>query len=202
MVCCFNNSYKLNPRSVARLFAVLEGVPDSVLWLLSGPGKANDRLRQAAIRAGLDPARLVFMDKQPHPVYMARYALADLFIDTSPYNAHTTASDALWAGCPVLTVPRETFADRVAGSLNHHMGLSQLNHADDASLIAHAIALGNDRQALDALRAQLAQARTHSAVFDMQGFAGELSLLLQQLAREHGWSGLEQAGTGDGQPAV
>ena len=97
--CCFNNSYKLNPRSMGRAFAVLQAVPGSVLWLLSGPGHADARLRSAAQAAGLDPTRLVFMAKLPHPQYLARYQLADLFLDTHPYNAHTTASDALWAGC-------------------------------------------------------------------------------------------------------
>lgn len=185
--CCFNNSYKLNPRSMARAFAVLQAVPGSVLWLLSGPGEADARLRASAQAAGVDPARLVFMTKLPHPKYLARYALADLFLDTHPYNAHTTASDALWAGCPVLTCPGDTFAARVAGSLNHHLGLPHMNVADDAAFIAAASALGNDPTALAALRTELAQARGRSGVFDMAGFAADLSALLQALAREHGW---------------
>ena len=189
VLCCFNNSYKLNPRSMARAFAVLQAVPGSVLWLLAGQGKADARLRAAAQAAGVDPARLVFMAKLPHPQYLARYALADLFLDTHPYNAHTTASDALWAGCPVLTCPGDTFAARVAGSLNHHLGLAQMNVADDAAFIATASALGNDPTALAALRAELAQARSRSGMFDMAGFAADLSALLQALAREHGWVG-------------
>ncbi|WP_171958467.1 tetratricopeptide repeat protein [Stenotrophomonas maltophilia] len=189
--CCFNNSYKLNPRSMGRAFAVLQAVPGSVLWLLSGPGKADARLRAAAQAAGLDPARLVFMAKLPHPQYLARYHLADLFLDTHPYNAHTTASDALWAGCPVLTCPGDTFAARVAGSLNHHLGLSRMNVADDAAFIATASALGNDPVALAALRAELAQAREDSGVFDMAGFAHDLSALLQTLAGEQGWQGVD-----------
>jgi len=189
--CCFNNSYKLNPRSVGRAFAVLQAVPGSVLWLLSGPGLADARLRSAAKAAGLDPARLVFMAKLPHPQYLARYQLADLFLDTNPYNAHTTASDALWAGCPVLTCPGATFAARVAGSLNHHLGLEHMNVADDAVFVATASALGNDPAALAALRAELAQARERSGLFDMTAFARDLSSLLQQLAREQGWQGLD-----------
>ena len=189
--CCFNNSYKLNPRSMGRAFAVLQAVPGSVLWLLSGPGQADARLRSAAKAAGLDPARLVFMAKLPHPQYLARYQLADLFLDTNPYNAHTTASDALWAGCPVLTCPGATFAARVAGSLNHHLGLERMNVADDAAFVATASALGNDPAALAALRAELAQARERSGLFDMTAFARDLSSLLQQLAREQGWQGLD-----------
>ena len=189
--CCFNNSYKLNPRSMGRAFAVLQAVPGSVLWLLSGPGQADARLRTAAQAAGLDPARLVFMAKLPHPQYLARYPLADLFLDTHPYNAHTTASDALWAGCPVLTCPGDTFAARVAGSLNHHLGLARMNVADDAAFIATASALGNDPAALASLRAELAQARDRSGLFDMAGFALDLSALLQRLAGEHGWQGVD-----------
>lgn len=191
--CCFNNSYKLNPRSMGRAFAVLQAVPGSVLWLLSGPGQADARLRAAAQAAGVDPARLVFMAKLPHPQYLARYQLADLFLDTHPYNAHTTASDALWAGCPVLTCPGDTFAARVAGSLNHHLGLSRMNAVDDAAFIAAASALGNDPSALAALRAELAQARDRSGLFDMAGFARDLSALLQRLAGEQGWQGVDIA---------
>ncbi len=189
--CCFNNSYKLNPRSMGRAFAVLQAVPGSVLWLLSGPGQADARLRSAAQAAGLDPARLVFMAKLPHPQYLARYQLADLFLDTNPYNAHTTASDSLWAGCPVLTCPGATFAARVAGSLNHQLGLEHMNVADDASFVATASALGNDPAALAAVRAELAQARERSGLFDMAAFARDLSALLLQLAREQGWQGLD-----------
>ncbi|WP_127563854.1 O-linked N-acetylglucosamine transferase, SPINDLY family protein [Stenotrophomonas indicatrix] len=188
--CCFNNSYKLNPRSMGRAFAVLRAVPGSVLWLLSGPGQADARLRAAAKAAGLDPARLVFMAKLPHPQYLARYQLADLFLDTNPYNAHTTASDALWAGCPVLTCPGATFAARVAGSLNHQLGLEHMNVADDEAFVATASALGNDPAALAALRAELAQARERSGLFDMAAFARDLSALLQQLARGQGWQGV------------
>ncbi len=187
--CCFNNSYKLNPRSMARAFAVLRGVAGSVLWLLSGPGRADDRLRQAARAAGVDPARLVFMAKLPHAHYLARYALADLFLDTHPYNAHTTASDALWAGCPVLTCPGDTFAARVAGSLNHHLGLEHMNVADDAGFVARAVALGTDPAALAQLRAELARARLQSGVFDMAGFAVDYAAVLQQLAATQGWQG-------------
>lgn len=187
--CCFNNSYKLNPRSVGRLLEILRRVPGSVLWLLSGPGNADARLREVAGQHGVDPARLVFMAKLPHPQYLARYRHADLFLDTHPYNAHTTASDALWAGCPVLTAPGQTFAARVAGSLNHHLGLDGMNVADDASFVDTAVALGNDRDALRALRGQLDAARSGSGLFDMHGFAGDFTALLQQLARAHGWQG-------------
>lgn len=189
--CCFNNSYKLNPRSVKRLLQVLLGVSGSVLWLLSGPGNADQRLQAIAREHGVDPARLVFMHKLPHMQYMARYQHADLFLDTNPYNAHTTASDALWAGCPVLTTPGDTFAARVAGSLNHHLGLEEMNVADDAAFVARATALGNAPDVLHALRQRLQLARDNSGLFDMRGFANDFVQLLQQLAQRHGWQGVD-----------
>ncbi|QCO68238.1 UDP-N-acetylglucosamine-peptide N-acetylglucosaminyltransferase [Luteimonas yindakuii] len=173
--CCFNNSYKLNPASFARLMAVLRQVPGSVLWLLSGPGEADRRLREAAEADGIDPDRLVFMPKQPQATYLARLQLADLFLDCNPYNAHTTASDALWAGCPVLTRPGATFAARVAASLNHHLGMDELNVDDDAAFVALATALGNDPPRLAALRHRVATLRERSGLFDMGGFATDFA---------------------------
>lgn len=187
--CCFNNSYKLGPRSMARMLEVLRQVPDSVLWLLSGPGQADDRLRAAAAAAGVDPTRLRFMPKLAHPDYLARYRHADLFLDTHPYNAHTTASDALWAGCPVLTCPGSTFAARVAGSLNHHLGLDEMNAADDAAFVAIAVRLGRDPAALQALRERLHARRADSGLFDMRGFADDFAALLRDTASRHGWEG-------------
>ncbi|HEU4774087.1 MAG TPA: UDP-N-acetylglucosamine-peptide N-acetylglucosaminyltransferase [Lysobacter sp.] len=181
--CCFNNSYKLNPRSVTRALAVLRGVPGSVLWLLSGPGRADERLRAAARDEGIDPHRLVFMAKQPHARYLARLQHADLFLDTEPYNAHTTASDALWAGCPVLTRPGETFAARVAGSLNHHLGMDSMNVASDAEFIARAIDCGRDPALLDSLRAELARRRRDSGLFDMAGFARDFIIAVERVAQ-------------------
>lgn len=183
--CCFNNSYKLDPRSVDRALKVLKGVPGSVLWLLSGPGHADARLRAHAAEQGVAPERLVFMRKQPHPEYLSRLRHADLFLDTHPYNAHTTASDALWAGCPVLTTPGNTFAARVAGSLNHHLGVPALNVADDAAFVDTAIALGNAPGQLAALRATVAERRQTSSLFDMRGFAVDFAAAVRWMADRH-----------------
>src|SRR5690606_40012163 len=124
----------------------------SVLWLLSGPGDADHRLRKAARAEGVDPSRLVFMPKQPQAEYLARLQLADLFLDCNPYNAHTTASDALWAGCPVLTRPGQTFAGRVAASPNHPPRPADTNMADDGAYIDRALRRGTDPDALTRLR--------------------------------------------------
>ena len=184
--CCFNNSYKLNPRSVARALAVLRAVPGSVLWLLSGPGRADERLQAVARAAGIEPQRLVFMPKQPHAEYLARLQHADLFLDTEPYNAHTTASDALWAGCPVLTRPGDTFAARVAGSLNHHLGMEAMNVADDAAFVSRATALGRDPQRLAGLhRNVLASRGERNSLFDMAGFAHDFTATILAIAQRH-----------------
>lgn len=180
--CCFNNSYKLNPASMARAFAVLERTPGSVLWLLSGPGRADERLREQAGALGIDPARLVFMPKQPHAAYLARLQQADLFLDTGPYNAHTTASDALWAGCPVLTRPGDTFASRVAASLLHHLGLDELVAESDEAFIAQACRLAADPAALADLRRRVATARSGASLFDMDAFAAGFAAMALRMA--------------------
>jgi predicted O-linked N-acetylglucosamine transferase (SPINDLY family) len=123
----------------------------------------------------------VFSPALPHLQHLARYPLADLFLDTHPYNAHTTASDAIWAGCPVLTRPGETFASRVAGSLNHHLGMPELIARDDEEFVATAARLGNDRPALAALRERLAEQRQTSGLFDMHGYAQDFAALLHEM---------------------
>jgi predicted O-linked N-acetylglucosamine transferase (SPINDLY family) len=179
---CFNNSWKLNRTTFTRLLAVLQAVPAGVLWLLDGPDDANARLRAEAARAHIPPTRLVFGPPLPHEQHLARYAHADLFLDTAPYGAHTTASDALWAGCPVLTCPGETFASRVAASLVHHLGLDELMAADDDAYVAIAARLGNDPAARAALRARVADARERAGLFDMRGFARDFAGLLRRMA--------------------
>ncbi len=182
---CFNNSYKLDPASFERMLTVLHAVPDSVLWLLSGADTANENLRAAAKHHGIDPARLVFSPKLPHTEYLARYRHADLFLDTAIYGAHTTASDAIFAGCPVLTVAGPTFASRVAASLNHHLGMPQLNARDDAAYVEIAVRIGRDADARCALRAELAERRERSGLFDMQAFARDFAQLLHKIAHRH-----------------
>lgn len=184
--CCFNNSYKLNPRSMRRAFRILERTADSVLWLLSGPGMSDDRLRASAQAHGIDPARLVFMAKQPHAAYLAHLRLADLFLDTEPYNAHTTASDALWAGCPVLTRPGDTFASRVAASLLQHMELDDLIVDTDEAFVERACNLAATPDALAALRCRVALARVHAPLFDIQGFAAGFVSTVQRMADRAG----------------
>lgn len=182
---CFNNAYKLNPATFARFMLILQQVPGSVLWLLSGPDGADDRLRAAAAALGVAPERLVFQVHLPHADYLGRYRHADLFLDTLPYNAHTTASDALWAGCPVLTLRGDTFAGRVAASLLEHLGLPELVAADEDGFIATAVQLGRDEDALAALRRYLARQRETSPLFDMAAYARDFQRAVQWIGARH-----------------
>lgn len=179
----FNNSWKFTLRSFARWMRILAAAPDAVLWLLGGPPQSgvDQRLRQAAAAAGVDPQRLIFAERVRHAEHLARYRHANLFLDTNPYNAHTTASDALWAGCPVLTQPGATFASRVAASLNHHLGLGELNVASDHAYVDLAVRLAHDHGALAELRRRVEAARTSSPLFDMAGYARDFEALLQQM---------------------
>ncbi len=179
----FNNTYKFTPDSFAKWMAILKAAPNSVLWLLDGPaGTPIERnLRSAAQNAGVAPQRIVFSRKMAHADYLARYCLADLFLDTNPYNAHTTASDALWMGCPVLTQPGETFASRVAGSLNHYLGLAEMNASSNQDYIDKAVELANNPQLLTELRQRLDVAKRQSTLFDMDGYAHDFTELLKKM---------------------
>jgi predicted O-linked N-acetylglucosamine transferase (SPINDLY family) len=164
--CCFNNNYKIMPDLFARWLRILERVGSGVLWLLEDNATAAANLRRAAAQGGIDPGRLIFAPRMPAPLHLARHACADLFLDTLPCNAHTTASDALWAGLPLLTCAGESFAARVAASLLRAVGLPDLIAAtlDDYEEIA--VRLGSDRSARLAVKARLAANRTTRPLFD------------------------------------
>ena len=181
--CCFNATWKITPETFASWMRILLAVPGSVLWILDGPAGNGiaDRLRDSAGRAGIDPARLVFSPKVEHHEYLARLRAADLFLDTNPYNAHTTASDAIYAGCPVLTRPGDTFASRVAGSLNWQLGLDDLIAHDEASYIDMAIELARQPARLAALRTRIGDPSTRARLFDMQAYAHDFAALLASI---------------------
>lgn len=166
--CCFNGCGKIAPEVFRVWMRLLAAVPDSVLWLLVEDPIAADNLRREAAGCGIDAARLVFAPRLPLPEHLARYAAADLFVDTLPCNAHTTASDALWAGVPVLTCRGPTFAGRVAASLLHAAGLPELVARDLEEYEELARALAGDRARLALLRARLAANRATSPLFDAE----------------------------------
>lgn len=164
--CCFNGIHKLNRFTFERWLTILERVPGSVLWLLGSAEAPQERLRSFARARGIAPDRLIFANKMANAYHLARYPLADLFLDTAPYGAHTTASDALWMGVPVLTLSGRSFASRVCGSLVRAAGLPELACATPEEYVDRAVALGRDRTMARRYREQLAAQRDSCALFD------------------------------------
>ncbi|GAA0747424.1 hypothetical protein GCM10009107_15910 [Ideonella azotifigens] len=184
VLCCFNQAYKFTPAMFDIWCQLLAQVPGSVLWLLHSD-QAEGNLRQEAMQRGIAPHRLVFAEDQPHAAHLARLQLADLALDTSPYNAHTTASDALWAGVPLVTCAGETFASRVAGSLLRAVGLPELVTHDLVAYAALAASLATDPARLRALRLRLAALRVHAPLFDVPGHARSLETLYRAMWARH-----------------
>ncbi|ALJ37314.1 tetratricopeptide repeat protein [Azospirillum brasilense] len=172
--CCFNAAYKITPVLFKLWCRLLRDVPDSVLWLLDSHPEASENLRREAARRGVAEGRLIFAPRRPPAEHLARYRLADLFLDTTPVGAHTTASDALWAGLPVLTVTGEGFASRVGTSLLRAAGLPELAARSLADYEASALRLSRDPDGLARLKARLAAERARAPLFDTDRFARAL----------------------------
>lgn len=167
---CFNANYKIEPGIFDVWMRVLGRVPASVLWLLETSPASESNLRREAAARGVDPSRLVFARLVAKPDHLARHACADLFLDTPLCNAHTTASDALWAGLPVLTCPGQTFASRVAASLLTAVGLAELVVPDLSAYEETAVRLALQPEDLRHVRASLAVNRTTEPLFDTRRF--------------------------------
>jgi protein O-GlcNAc transferase len=172
--CAFNNPFKLNPAIFDVWMDILRRVPDSVLWLREDNEQSCVNLRREAEARGVAGDRLVFAPRMPYVEHLARHRLADLFLDCLPYNAHTTAVDALWMGVPVLTVAGGTFAGRVAASLLTSLGLPELIAPDLKGYAGMAVRLASDPTALAALKAKVEASRATSALFDTARFTRDL----------------------------
>jgi protein O-GlcNAc transferase len=184
--CCFNNAYKLNPQLFGSRMNILRAVDGSVLWLSELNAAAVSNLRREAAAAGVDPDRLVFARRLPSAAdHLARHRLADLFLDTLPYNAHSTASDALWAGLPVLTQIGETFAGRVAASLLTAIGLPELVTRTQAQFESMAIELAASPAELAAIKDKLAQNRLTKPLFDTQLYTRHIESAYLTMHQRH-----------------
>jgi predicted O-linked N-acetylglucosamine transferase (SPINDLY family) len=172
--CCFNNNYKIMPAMFGVWMRILGRVPGSVLWLLEDNAQAAKNLRTAAEQQGVSSERLVFAPRVAAGEHLARHRCADLFLDTLPCNAHTTASDALWAGLPVLTCLGQGFAARVAGSLVRAVGLPELIAASLEDYEELAVQLAQDPRRLEGLRARLEANRGSAPLFDTARYARHL----------------------------
>ncbi len=188
VLCSFNNNYKITPPVFDIWMRVLKRFPDCVLWLLRDNSAAVENLKKEAQLRGVDPARLVFAPRLRNDAHLARHALADLFIDTFPCNAHTTASDALWAGLPVITCAGDTFASRVAASLLHAVDMPDCVAEDLAGYEQRIVAALEQPQALAQLRQRLGQARTRSPLFDTPATARHLEAAYRQMMARY-WAG-------------
>jgi protein O-GlcNAc transferase len=183
--CCFNDDYKITPSVFSSWMRILKAVDDSVLWLFEENPQAARNLQREALARGVAPMRLVFARHLPHAEHLARQRCADLFLDTLPYNAHTTASDALWAGLPVLSCPGETFAGRVGASLLNAVGLPELVASSAARYEEMAIELATNRTSLHAVKAKLAQNRPRTALFDTARYTKRIEAAYSAMMERH-----------------
>jgi len=183
--CSFNNNYKITPQVFEVWMQLLRQVESSVLWLLEGNRAAQGNLRREAMARRIDPHRLVFAARITHEDHLARHRLADLFLDTLPCNAHTTASDALWAGLPVLTCMGTTFAGRVAASLLRAIGLPELitHSLDDYKSLA--LQLASDPMRLGEIRQKLASNRETWPLFDTDRFRRHIEAAYIEMQERH-----------------
>ena len=183
--CCFNGAQKITKFTFDRWIEILRRTPNSVLWLLEGGADINERLAAYAEAAGIERSRLVFAPKMVNSAHLTRYPLADLFLDTAPYGAHTTASDALWMGVPVLTLTGRAFAARVCGSLVRSAGTPEMICETAEDYVERAVALGCNRAETDALKARIEANRATCELFDMEKLVGELERLYRQMVADY-----------------
>lgn len=181
----FNQTYKLTPEIFAAWMRILRGVDKAVLWLWAGHAKAQDNLRAAAEAQGVAGERLIFAGDAAHEEHLARLSLADLYLDTLPYNAHTGASDALWAGVPLVTLRGEAFAGRVAASLLSAVGIPELVTESLADYEALITSLACDGERLTRLRAVLANKKMHAPLFDTARFTRGLEAAYTRIVDIH-----------------
>lgn len=174
--CCFNNSYKITPGMFDCWARILGDVNGSVLWMIADNQLAKQNLSKEFKARGLDPSRLVFAERMKLPEYLARYKSADLFLDTLPFNAGTTASDALWAGLPVLTCMGRSFAGRMAGSLLTAIDLPELITQSQVEYEALAIDLATNPRKLATIRQRLAENRLTAPLFDTALYAKHIEM--------------------------
>ncbi|MBF0179599.1 MAG: tetratricopeptide repeat protein [Magnetococcales bacterium] len=181
---CFNEFKKITPLTWRLWMEILRQVPGSVLWLLSENATLIEKFRGLAAQAGVDPDRLIFSPRLPNHSHLARYPLLDLMLDCTPYGAHTTASDALWMGVPILTLAGLSFPARVCGSLVSAAGLPELVRATPEAFVAQAVALGHDRAALEGYRQRLREGRDTCVLFDTTLLAARLEDLFDLMLRD------------------
>ena len=182
--CCFNGAIKITKVAVDRWMTILSRVPGSVLWLLDSGVTYRKRLVEYAVQYGIGPERLIFAPPMRRSKHLARYVLADLFLDTGPCGAHTTASDALWMGVPILTLSGHGFASRVCGSLARAAGLPEAVCSTAEEYVERAVALGTNRAEIQRQKKHLESTKNSCVLFDMESLVSHLEKLYRQMWKE------------------
>jgi protein O-GlcNAc transferase len=184
VICCFNQTFKIRPEVFAVWMRVLHAVPESVLWLVDDNRWSTANLRAAARDAGIGEERLVFAPRLPLAEHLARYRVADFAVDTFPYTSHTTASDALWCGCPLVALRGETFASRVSASILTAAGLPALITTDLPQYESRMLQLATHAELRHDLGRRLEAAKTTAPLFDTTSFTRALETLYLDAFRQ------------------
>jgi predicted O-linked N-acetylglucosamine transferase (SPINDLY family) len=183
--CCFNNNFKFTPEVFEAWMRILKRTPDSILWLVGDSEEVRANLRREATQRGVDPERIIFAERVPPADYLARFQAADLFLDTYPFGAGTTASDALWAGLPLLTCAGRVFASRMAGSLLRAVNLPELVTFNLQEYENRAVELAATPERVRAMKAMLQEQRMELPLFDspavVRGFEQRVRELVEAL---------------------
>jgi len=179
--CNFSQLYKIDPSTFSMWATILHNVPNSVLWLLRFPADGEVNLRESAAKLDIDMSRIIFSDFEPKFKHITRIQLADVFLDTPLRSSHTACLDALWAGTPVVTLPRETYMSRVAASQLTTLGTTSTIAQDEKDYIEIATRLGTDKNFLESLRQNIWSLKYSSKLFDCQSYANELETVYEDM---------------------
>lgn len=183
--CCFNDTYKILPERFDLWMRILKQVEGSILWLLTRDPQTESNFGREAAARGIDPDRIMFAARMSHELHISRHQFVDVFLDTGPYNAHTTSSDALWAGVPVLTRMGGSFASRVAASLVTRAGVPELVTTSDDDYVNLGVRLAKEPGLLEGIKNKIDAARLESPLFDVTRFTRELEQLYEEMMRRH-----------------
>lgn len=185
--CCFNQSYKLGPESFEVWCRLLQAVPEGILWFLTATPNTNKNLQREAAKRGIDSQRIVFAPTLPLGQHLGRLALADLALDTFPVTSHTSGSDALWAGVPMITKMGNTFVSRVAASLLRSVGLEELVTETWEDYFELALSLAHDKNRYQSIRSRLSANRLTHPLFNTERFTRDLEKLYERIWQDHGY---------------
>jgi len=183
--CNFNQLYKIDPPTLSMWCEILKGVPNSILWLLRFPYHGEPNVLNYLSERGIDTKRVVFSNVAAKEEHVRRGQLADVCLDTPLCNGHTTGMDILWTGTPMITMPLETLASRVASSQLYTLGCPELVAKSRADYVKIAVRLGTDKEYLSQTRAKVWKARTTSTLFNVKQYCSDLENLLQRIWKRH-----------------